>query len=246
MAFTRKDVREDALFTIGQFPLFSGENEIGQEVIELAIRQAVNIFSRFFPDPVIEDKVGDGGKYYNLKSGVFVLTNWETGFSRVVSIDYDASTRVLSDEGVNFLDQDEGDWEFYSDASIDYIVFPNHSPTSDITLRVTYTRRQVLNDTITTIPDQYQEAILYLTVSQIAAIAQIRAEKALDPPAGAEFVTMRTKGSGFAAIRQAYYDFYIREIGGSQDGVGAASASKNYDQTPLMGGDYMFHPSRRR
>ncbi len=244
MAFNRQDVQVDVNFILGAFPMFSGENELSKSVIELGIRQALNTFSRFLPDEVIEDDVGDGGKYKDLAS----LASWETDFSRIVSIDLDAATRISNDEFPNFLSEDDGDWLFYSDTSIDYVFFPNHSPSANETLRFKYTRRQLLGDTnaTSTVPDQYKEAIIYLTVSMVASIAQIRAEKALDPPAGAEFVTMRTKGSGFAAIRDNYYDLYIREIGGSQDGVGAASANKNFDQTPLMGGDYLFHPSRRR
>ena len=244
MAFNRQDVQTDVSFILGEFPMFSGENSLGESVIQLGIRQAVNAFSRFLPDRVVEDDVGDGGKYKDLAS----LASWETNFSRIVSIDLDVSTRVSSDEFPNFLSEEDGDWVFYSDTSLDYVFFPNHSPSTSETLRFTYTRRQLLGDTdaTSTIPDQYREAIIFLAVSNVASIAQIRAEKALDPPAGAEFVTMRSKGSGFASIRDNYYNMYIKEIGGSADGVGGASASKNFDQTPLMGGDYMFHPSRRR
>ena len=67
-----------------------------------------------------------------------------------------------------------------------------------------------------TIPGKHRHAITYLAVSKAASIAAFRAVKAIDPPSGAMYVTMRSKDRGFHDIAKTYYDMYIEEIGGTK------------------------------
>ena len=168
------------------------------------------------------------------------LASWAIGFSEIISIDWDSATRVASDEGPFYLNKDDGGWGFYEDSTGLYLDLPS-SPSSDITSNIQYTVPHTLDEATNTIKDQYQDAILYLTIAIFARTAQIRAEKALDPPAGAEFVTMRNKGSGFAQIHDAYMKLYQGEIGG-EDGIAPASATRDWDSTFIDGQDYLFHP----
>ena len=244
MTFNRLDVNGDVSRLIGAFPIWSGENSIGKEVINIGIRQAVTKFSRDFVRTIVEDEVGDGGKYYDLNT---LLTSgpWEDDFSSIESIDFDAGDRVANDESQNFLNQDKGDWDFYEDSSIKYLFFPSLNPTSSQTLRITYTARHSLIDTAdTSIPDQYKEAIVYLSVSRLAAIFMLRTEKALDPPGGAEFVSMRTKSSGFKSVMDVFEGFYQTEIGGT--GIEPGTARRDFDIFPQAGGSYLYHSGRNR
>tara|TARA_Y100000310_G_scaffold341086_1_gene439042 strand:+ start:913 stop:1638 length:726 start_codon:yes stop_codon:yes gene_type:complete len=225
---------------VGPFPAFTGDNEITDATVEEAIKQARNIFSQVKPRITIEDETGDDGKFYPLSD----LANWDDDFSEILSIDWDAGTRVSSDEVPRFLNKDNGDWTFYRDATVRYLFFPKLSPSSSLTFRVEYTSIHVLDDTTSTIPLKYEEAIIYLAVSRLARIIQFRVEKGLDPPMGTEFVTMRNKGSGFKALAEDYQKLYIKEMGG--EGVPAASAIREYDLTFAWGHSYAFHAGAQR
>ena len=239
MSFTRQDIHTNVRSLVGDFPLFTGDNEIGEAEVDLAIEQAVNRFSRDVPREIIEDEVGDDGKYYPLTN----LTSWEHDFSEILAIDYDSRTRVSGDELPGWLSLDEGDWKFYEDASVKYFVFPLLSPDSGTTYRIRYTCRHTLNDAdSSTITEQYKIAIIYLSVSELMLIASLHAEKASDPPAGAEFITMRNKGSGYESIAKKYEEKYLMEIGGKT--VPAGTANRDFDTIPTFGSGYFFHGSR--
>tara|TARA_Y100000310_G_scaffold324219_1_gene385834 strand:- start:890 stop:1615 length:726 start_codon:yes stop_codon:yes gene_type:complete len=236
MALTKLGtIRERVRYISGEFPAFSGDNELGETQLDGAIRQAVNEFSHSVPYTIIEDETGDSGKYYPLSD----LASWEDDFSRIVSIDYDAGTRVSGDELPQYLVEDDEEWFFYRDASTRYFVFRTKAPDSGVTFRVEYTLRHTLNDQTSTIPNRYDEAITFLSASYLALMVQFHVEKSLDPPAGAQFVTMRTKGSGFASIAKAYRDMYVKAMGG--EGVVAASVVRDFDQRYATGEHYIFH-----
>ena len=225
---------------VGEFPAFSGNSEVGDPEINDGITQAVRTFSKQVPRIVVEDEVGDGGKYYPISN----LAQWEDDFARIVSIDWDAGSRITSDEQSQFLSEDDGDWGYYRDASIRYFFFPDRTPSSSVTFRVTYSTVHTLDATESTIPLQYEEAIIYASISELCAMLACHAEKALDSPAGAEFVTMRTKSAGFKSVGDLFWNKYMREMGGS--GVPAASKMREYDQRFLVGDSYLFHSGRQR
>lgn len=235
-----EDIRARVSNIVGSFPVFTGENSVGDDTIDEGIDQARKIFSKIKPHIIVEDEVGDDGRYYALG----MLADWQDDFSEILSIDWDAASRISSDEQVNPLNRDDGDWTYYRDATTRYLVFPNHSPASSLTFRVTYTTFQTLSATTSTVPLQYEEAIIYLAVSRLARIVQWRVEKATDPPGGAQFVTMRNKSSGFDRLAEVYFDLYIAEMGG--DGVVAASAVREFDQRFMLGDHYIFHSGRQR
>ena len=232
---TLETLRSDMRNITGPFPFFTGENEVGDNVIDQSISQAVTVFSRDFPRIIVESEVGDSGKYYPLTA----LTSWEDDFSAILQIDYDAGTRISSDEPPQFLSEDNGDWKYYRDASVRYFYLPNHSPSSGTTLLITYTARHTVDSTSSTIPIQYEKGLVYLAVSELASILQFHSEKALDPPAGSNYISMRNKGSGFGDISNLFYGKYVRELGG--EGVVGASAMREFDQTFTTGDDYFFH-----
>ena len=235
MATTLETIRSEIRNITGTFPFFTGENEIGDNVIDQSIDQAINVYSRDFPRIIVESEVGDSGNYYPLSN----LTSWEDDFSEIRQIDYDAGNRISSDEAPQFLSEDNGDWKYYRDATTRYFYLPNHSPDSDTTLLVTYSARHTLDSTTSTIPAQHEKAVVYLSVSELASTLQFHAEKAIDPPAGANYISMRNKGSGFRSIGTHFKEKYVNELGG-EDLVGA-SHWREFDQEFITGDSYFFH-----
>ena len=235
MATTLETIGSELRNITGTFPFFTGENEAGDNVIDQAIAQAVGSYSRDFPRIVVESEVGDSGKYYPLSN----LSLWEDDFSEIRQIDYDAGSRIGSDESPQFLSEDNGDWKYYRDASTRYFYLPNHSPTSGTTLIITYSARHTLDSTTSTIPTQHEKAIVFLSVSELASTLSFHAEKAIDSPAGASYISMRTKSSGFRSVGDHFKAKYIDEMGG-EDIVGA-SHWREFDQKYITGDNYFFH-----
>ena len=209
-------------------------------MIDEGIAQAVSRLSRNVPYIVVEDETGDSGRYYALSD----LDSWEDDFSQIRQIDWDVGTRVGSDESPQFLQLDDGDWRIYRDPTTRYLYFPSRTPSSSVTFRVTYTARYTLSGATSTIPRQFEDAVVFLGVSRVARIVQLRVEKSLDPPMGVEFVTMRNKGSGFKSVSDGYEKLYIEEIGG--EGVIGASSEREDDLRFQHGEQYMFHHGRLR
>lgn len=241
--FNRQEVRIDVLKTIGSHPQFTGDQEIDNTQIDLSIRQAINIFSKQIPRRNLQDVVGDDGKYYLLTT---LLTNWEEDFSEIISIDFDAGSRITDDVAPQFLNMDDGDWTFVWFPSGQHLFLPNHSPTSSQTLTIWYTSRHVFGDTNadSSIPDQYREAITFESVSRMLVRIAVGLEKGSDPSAGAEFPSLRSKSSGTRALAEFYHSLYMDELGGNEEI--AASASRDFDLRPVGGGEYHFHGSRVR
>lgn len=242
---TREAIKGRLRSLIGSLPVFTGENEVSNATIHEAMIQAVTLYEKDFPQEVTEDEVGDSGSYYNLDA---LLTSWENDFSLILAIDYNAGTRVSSDGTPNYLSEDDGDFTYYRDGTARYIRFVTVTPTSSVTWRVTYTARHTLNANTSTIRATHEDAIIYLSMHKLLTIVSLKVEKALDSPAGAQFVSMRNKSSGMRQIAQDYLNMYYKEIGGI-DGIHAVGFTKEYDLRPV-GGDrsnqYLFHSGSLR
>lgn len=235
MATTLETLRAESRNITGTFPFFTGSNEISDNVVDQSIQQALDMYSKDVPREITESEVGDGGKYYPLTN----LSAWENDFSAILAIDYDAGTRIGSDEKPKFLSEDNGDWVYYRDATTRYFYLPRHTPDSSTTLIVTYTARHTLDSTTSTIPAQHEKAVVYLSVSELANTLQFHAEKSIDPPAGANYISMRNKGSGFRSVAELFYKRYLREVGGNE--LVGASHWREFDQTYGMGENYLYH-----
>ena len=80
---------------------------------------------------------------------------------------------------------------------------------------------------------------MFLSVSELASTLSFHAEKAIDSPAGASYISMRTKSSGFRSVGDHFKAKYIDEMGG-EDIVGA-SHWREFDQKYITGDNYFFH-----
>ena len=67
-----EDIRARVSNIVGSFPVFTGENSVGDDTIDEGIDQARKIFSKIKPHIIVEDEVGDDGRYYALG----MLADW--------------------------------------------------------------------------------------------------------------------------------------------------------------------------
>lgn len=111
---------------------------IPNDVINRAIKGAVERHSVEFPKLIVDDFSGDGGRYYEIATN---LTEWIEGFSRIEQIEYPAAT-IADDEVPQYLDGDEFDEDYWQNDTR-YLYFRNHSPGSSETVRVSYVRPYV-------------------------------------------------------------------------------------------------------
>ena len=269
MSVPYHEVHQDARLMIGSFPVFTGENSLSAQEIELCIKQALDGFNLASPRRRTVTKVIQPGEenqlYFRLTEGdadePSIVTNqtlmdaghilWDDDFSEVHEV-WNAGNSDNANALTPVLDRDIIPTAF--DRFTDFKVFREDDPTTaecieylsvyGLTkaqydeIRLTYTLRHRImgseppvadigvkpNPTAVpavtgdgrsiTIAASSKTALTYLTVSLMAALAMIRAEKALDPPSGREFVTMRDKSKGFRTISDTYRELYIREMGG--------------------------------
>lgn len=241
MALTNNDILTEAIGIIGSFPFFSGNYQLDQTQVDRAIEQALRRLSRDRPRELVANFTGDSGNYYILTGGSPVIASWDVDESSILRIDYDSSTRISADEIPNPLSQDDGDWEIFKDASGTYIYFPNHSPSSSVTITVTYTAPY---SDVSQVNDAFKWALIYSTIFYFLSTAWLRREKEPDSPAGAEF-TLRSRGSGIAEVVRRYEALYNEEIGGS-DMLAPAFVQIDSDNKFTTGHDYIFHGKRTR
>lgn len=103
-----------------------------------AIKSALQRYSRDKPLIEVDDVSGDGGRYYVLSTS---LGSWSEEFSNVLEVEYPAAT-IASDEILQPLEPSEWSDEVKVDVSgtlTRHLYFPQHTPASTETFRVSYT-----------------------------------------------------------------------------------------------------------
>ena len=236
--------RTDLRTHLGSFPLFSGDNELSVTNISLALTEAIEEFAQHAPRITVEDEVGDSGNYYNVDT---LLSNWDNDFSRITKIDYDASSRITSDESPDFLIKDDYQWMMYVDAGgTEYLYFPSNAPTSSVTMRITYTSFHTVNASSSSIPRKYDLAIKYLAMAKFCIEAELRATKTLNAPAGGSLASsVRTKAEEFGRLRMTFMNLFMQQLGGNETPPQATyrEADLRFTQT---GDQFLFHAGSRR
>ena len=227
--FTRANVLADAKLLIGSFPVFTGENSLSDAQIELVIDQSLTTYSIDRPHlvSVIVEGV-DSKRFYPLGGTDTIISGWDEEFSKIREVDLDVGStgRALKDSGGSGIDLlGPGTTEVWT-SDIPYLRFiGSRTPSGGEYFQVYYTSMHEIIDAdmiavppieaVNTIPNKHRHAITYLSVSKAAAIAAIRAAKALDPPSGAMYVTMKDKTKEFRSIQNSYHDMYTNDIGGA-------------------------------
>ena len=259
--FSKADIITSARSIIGGFPIFTGENSVGDEQLALSLDQAVSTYTQQHPLVKLSSPIElTDSLYYELgvsrASGgpPAILSDWQQSYSHIESIDYDVGEhgRILgnSDEYPNYLVKDQ-DYLLVGTPSRQYLRFTHNSLDSGKYIEIMYTGTHTLDsdsdgNPVNTIPQHHKTGLEYLTVSKAMMIAGIRSVKSTDPSAGAEFVTFReSKDRGFQRLSERYYDMYLMETGGHE--IPAASVGVDAPVFPLVSGvGYYAHKTRRR
>lgn len=244
-----QEIEQSVQNTLGTFPVFTGENEVGSSQIAESVKQALNTYNIHRPHELNSVVAGRGttSRFYRLtgfprtgEPDALLEGSWDTEFSTIKDViypvpsradlpsfeltdgvdnaptellrfsQYDVFERSVEIEGITGIALNESWLVFQGD------IVPNDSSN----FLIEYTNRHKFADVgctggheHTTVPQNHKSALVYLATALVAIAAAWRAEKALDVPSGAEFVTMRDKARGFQRISDHYRMLYEREIG---------------------------------
>ena len=112
------------------------ETDFSQDDYEQSVKEALQSYSKQFPDSYTEDITGDAGKYYPVTD----LTQWVEGFSVITEMQYPAAT-IASDETPVLVDAEDYDPAYWVDVSgtqTRYIYFRTIAPATTEAFRSTY------------------------------------------------------------------------------------------------------------
>lgn len=247
MALTKESLRADIKLIVGEFPMFTGDNELGDTTIDLAIDQGLRRLERDRPKMSVVDITGDGGRYYPLTTaGGF--TEWENRYSQITDIDYDVSTRISGDEGENLLSQDDGDYEIYQSANGIFNLKLAQSPTSSIVFRVYHTGRYNIDANLANqdIPVAYETALTYISIYHFLHTVEMHMVKGTDGSAGVQYSNFSGPTNMVEKVMRFYEGLYQKELGLEPNKIEAAAVTREFDiQFQQTGESYMFHSRNR-
>jgi microcompartment protein CcmK/EutM len=212
-------------------------------VIDEAISSAVTRYSQDRPREVVVDVTGAGTNYYALTGGGSVAASWVDGSSRVVSIDYPAST-VANDYTPTWLDPDT-DWTTYKSASITYLRLRNHAPTVSETVRLTYTAPHTHTTATDTVPTQELDALCDLAAYYACLALATKASANQDSIIAADSTNYRDSQLRFKQQAEAWLKSYEDRLGIS-NGTAGASATADWNRSNTVGQPFLTHNRRWR
>jgi hypothetical protein len=200
--------------------------------IDSFILEALNYFSKDYPQVKAADIAGDGSYQYDVPS------DWVDEISQLKSVEYPAGERPPV-----YLEPDN-DYLIYKSTSGEKLLLVNHTPATGETLRLTYTIPYV-EDTIDNIPAPKQDGLVLLTgVLCCEALARHYAQSQ-DSSIDADVADHQNRSNIYAQrakeLQKRYNDFM-----GKQKGPGAASGTREWDVNYPWGGDHLTHPRRQR
>lgn len=220
--------------------LQADEDELPIQDRERMIPAALERYSHDKPDEVTTDLSGDGGKYYAITG----LTSFDEGFSRVVRIEYPAQA-VSADESPQWLEPEDWD-DNYWDGAARYLYFPNHTPASGETARVTYTAPYELSADAVDLPPQDFQAVCYLVASLCCQAIATRYSRTSDSTITADSVDHSGRAERFRQRAREYMQMYQEQLrlGKFADSAdGPAGEFVDWDTRPSWGASakWLFH-----
>lgn len=227
--------RQDYITAIGN--MVGGELPLGEAEKILAISLAIKEHSRHNPQVVIEDEDGDGGFDY----AVSLLALWSTGFSVIKTVEYpvdddDESAAVLQDDA----------WRIYETPAGEFLRFLEDVPTSDESLRITYTALHTCTDAACTVKSFDDEAVQVLASAHFCGMLSAYYAQTQDSTINADSVDHTSKGREYAARAGMYRKLYFNHLGVKEGQTKAASVIRDQDMKPSWMGDRLTHPRKYR
>jgi hypothetical protein len=247
MATTVEEFRAQVEILLGPD---DANTELNDAQLETIVKAAVERYSNDRPSNVIEDEVGDAGKYYGL---VALLASWVEGFSRITKIEYPASA-VSADTDPQYLSDE--DWrDDYWAGGLRYLFLPNHAPAATETMRINYTAPYVWSGqpNQTTTPTQDFYAICNLAAGLSCQAIATKFSRTSDASIRADSVSHSTQAGEFSRRAKEFIALYEQHLGiGGDDGkpafVPGTGAFIDFDTQPgwTPGRQFLFHDSRTR
>ena len=222
------------------------ETDLVQADYEQAVKEALQSYSKQFPDTYTEDITGDGGKYYPVSG----LAEWVEDFSTVAQIQYPAAT-IANDEQPQYLESDEYNSDYWA-AQVRYIYFYNIAPAATEAFRILYTIPYVFAGTpsATDIPAQDFYALVKLAACFACRSVAVKYSLIGDSLVSADAASHTTKAQEFQNRADAFCAGYRADMGLPADPnasqVKAAGLFVDKDSVPpwQRGRRYLFHGGR--
>ncbi|MBN1104754.1 MAG: hypothetical protein JXL84_15150, partial [Deltaproteobacteria bacterium] len=182
--------------------LVPGDNlAAGEPEIILAISQAMKIHSRHRPREIVEDVSGDDGFEYSLED----LEHWSVDFSTVRQVEYPVDD---DNETPDILQREE--WAIYEKPDGVYLRFLDETPSSDESMRITYTAIHTCTDSDCTVSGFDEDAVQALAAGCFCEILATAYAQDQDSTINADSVDHKSKADAYqrraSALKKAYYD----------------------------------------
>lgn len=219
--------------TLGSSNVMLSDTEIGEEV-DAAVAQ----YSQDRPLEYIKDLTGITSPYIAHTS----LTNWVTGFSRLISLEPQAGVVAASYSPTLLGNLDVSVEQDYATASAHYLWLKTITPAASDTLRFRYTVPHTLSGSADTIPALDFDAVCDLAASYCCVRLAANASASTDSTIAADSVNYRDSQLRFKQTSEQFRAQYAQKIGAPADGgpVGA-SVTAAWDLKDSLGLPYMFH-----
>lgn len=216
-----------------------------ETLLDEAISQAVDRYSRDRPREIVEDETGAGSGYFVLVGAGAVLASWVDGFSEILSIDYPAGA-ISATYAPTWLSLDD-DVRYYRDATKTYLYLPNAQPSASETVRITYTARHTHTEVTDTIPTGDLDPLCDLAAHYACLYLATRAAGTSDSTIAADGVNYRDAQLRWKQQAAEWLARYQTALNLSETGdVAGASANADWDQRLESGWNFLTHSPRRR
>jgi hypothetical protein len=203
-----------------------------------AIDAAAREHSRYRPYRRLHQYTGDGISFDFALGVAPGPSDWEQGYSQILSVEYPAGQRepqLLED----------GDWVIYEKITGPVLRLLNDTPGAGKTIVITYTVRHQISESNSTIPDSDFEAVAHLAAAFALQSLSNRYLQNTSATISADAIDNRSKSFDAAQNaereRKIYYDHF-----GLQAGAAAGFATKDLDVNYPWGEDRLTHPNRWR
>ena len=201
-----------------------------------AINLAVEQYSTDRPREVVEDVIAEWTDELPLP------VRWAAMFSRLQAVEYPVGDKPPTLLDLEYL------YEYRSPTgeSINHV--------SDVfaiggAVRLTYTAKHQLTDTVDSIPVEHREAVSNLAAALLCDGLAVRFSTDTDSTISADSVNHESKSRNFAARAKALRARYVELLAGqaaAEGRVKPASAIVDLDMATQRGHDRFYHPGRWR
>lgn len=212
---------------------------LSDHTIDQSWSEALDEYTRDRPQMELGYLNGDGTAFdFDLPS------RWIHGISDLANIEYPLGMQTRS-----VLEPD--DWELIDSVvggqptrRLHFKVIVPEPGTSNI--RLWYTTRHIHTDEENTIPHEDLTSVVCLAASYACLILAARAAGSTEPTIHADSVNHRDGEQRWRLVAKELRDRYLKRITSTGATVGAASATRDWDITPALGGDWLMRRNRLR